>query len=85
MRELTVSEIAGPYNISLPATTKHLQVLEQAGLVRSHKLGRVRSCELIPNAMDDAEAWIRKYRRFWSMQLDALERHLAPEPNKEIL
>jgi DNA-binding transcriptional ArsR family regulator len=82
-RELTVSEIAGPYNITLPATTKHLHVLEDAGLVRSRKEGRVRTCELIPNAMDDAEAWMRKYRRFWNVQLDALDRHFTSKSSKE--
>jgi DNA-binding transcriptional ArsR family regulator len=83
VRDLTVSEIAGPYEISLPAMTKHLGVLERAGLLRTEKTGRVRTCRLIPSALDDADEWLRKYRGFWTGQFDALERHLTAQRRKE--
>jgi DNA-binding transcriptional ArsR family regulator len=75
--ETTVSELAAPYEMSLPAVSKHLRVLEGAGLVTRHKDGRVHRCRLIAEPMKDAAAWIERYRVFWEEQFDALERYLA--------
>src|ERR1700681_736855 len=72
--ERPVSALAAPHNMSLPAVMKHLQVLEQAGLVRQRKKGRVRHCRLSAQPLKQAEAWLSKYRVFWSNQLDSLDR-----------
>jgi DNA-binding transcriptional ArsR family regulator len=75
--ESSVSELAAPYEMSLPAVSKHLRVLECAGLVVRHKDGRVHRCRLIAEPMKDAAEWIERYRMFWEEQFDALERYLA--------
>lgn len=75
--ETTVSELAAPYEMSLPAVSKHLRVLEGAGLVTRHKDGRVYRCRLIAQPMKNAAEWIERYRVFWEEQFDALERYLA--------
>ena len=73
-RELTVSELAEPLAMSLPAASKHLQVLEKAGLVRRTVMGRRHVCRLEPGPLAGADAWLRFYERYWNEQLDALER-----------
>jgi DNA-binding transcriptional ArsR family regulator len=73
----SVSELARPYAISLPAVMQHLQLLETSGLVRSEKTGRVRTCRLEPKALSTAEAWIAEQRALWEAQLDRLEDFLA--------
>lgn len=72
----TVSELAAPFDMALPSFVQHLRVLEQAGLVRSEKRGRVRTCEIIPDALESAESWIAGRRRYWQERLDALETYL---------
>jgi len=76
-REATVSELAEPHNISLPAVMKHLRVLETAGLVSQRKLGRERHCRLTAHALKPASDWIAQYRQFWERQLDSLDRYLS--------
>jgi DNA-binding transcriptional ArsR family regulator len=78
----TVSELARPYAISLPAVMQHLQLLEASGLVRSEKKGRVRTCRLEPRALAAAEGWIAEQRALWEGRLDRLEDYLA-EMKKE--
>ena len=73
----SVSELAQPLTISLPAVLQHLQALEASGLVRSEKKGRVRTCRLEPKALSAAEAWIAEQRALWEAQLDRLEDFLA--------
>jgi DNA-binding transcriptional ArsR family regulator len=75
-----VSALAAPHRMSLPAVMKHLQVLEQAGLVRQRKMGRVRQCHLSAKPLRQAEAWLAKYRIFWGQQLDSLDRYLRQQP-----
>ncbi|HET6827755.1 MAG TPA: metalloregulator ArsR/SmtB family transcription factor [Ramlibacter sp.] len=72
----SVSELAGPYGMSLPGFMKHLRVLEEAGLVLRAKEGRTVHCELAPQALEDAAMWLAHYERFWTRQLDALGRYL---------
>ena len=72
----TVSAIAEPLAMSLPAVLQHLQVLEASGLVRSHKAGRVRTCELEPAALEGAEAWVAARRAEWERRLDRLGAYL---------
>src|SRR5207302_8012270 len=68
----SVSELAQPLAISLPAVVQHLHVLEASGVVRSHKVGRVRTCEIEPLALSTAERWISERRATWEARLDRL-------------
>jgi DNA-binding transcriptional ArsR family regulator len=77
----TVSELARPLPISLPAVVQHLHVLEASGLVRSTKTGRVRTCRIEPAALRTAERWIEARRTSWERRLDRLGDYLA-ETNK---
>jgi DNA-binding transcriptional ArsR family regulator len=77
--EETVTALAAPFPSSLPAISKHLRVLEGAGLIVRRKSGRRRICRIEPAAMNDAAAWIDYYRRFWMERLDALETLLNSE------
>lgn len=82
--ESSITKLAEPYRMSLPAVMKHLRVLEQAGLVAQKKIGRTRHCRLAAEPLKEAEQWISQYRRFWEGTLDALERFLSqPETQSE--
>jgi DNA-binding transcriptional ArsR family regulator len=72
----SVSELAAPYPMSLPAVMQHLQMLETSGLIRSEKKGRVRTCRLQPKALGAAESWIAEQRALWEGRLDRLEHYL---------
>ena len=72
----TVSELARPLPMSLPAVLQHLQALEASGLVRSEKRGRVRTCRLEPGALAAAEGWIAEQRALWEGRTDRLEAYL---------
>jgi DNA-binding transcriptional ArsR family regulator len=72
----TVSELAQPLAMSLPAVMQHLQVLEASGLVRSDKVGRVRTCTIEPGALTMAEQWIGDRRTLWEHRLDRLGEYL---------
>jgi DNA-binding transcriptional ArsR family regulator len=74
--EASVSELAEPFDVSLPAVTKHLAVLERAGLLEHHKRGRVRHCRLVAAPMQVADDWLSSYRVFWENRLDSLTDHL---------
>lgn len=76
----SVSELARPLPMSLPAVTQHLQVLEESGLVRSEKVGRVRTCRIVPAAMRPAERWIETRKSTWDHRLDRLGDYLAEQP-----
>ncbi|MBT2520936.1 helix-turn-helix transcriptional regulator [Arthrobacter sp. ISL-28] len=77
----SVSELARPFAMSLPAIVQHLQVLEASGLIRSEKIGRVRSCSIVPSAVRLAEAWLRSRRTAQESRLDRLESFLdSPDP-----
>lgn len=73
---LTVSELGRPFGITLAAVGKHVAVLEGVGLVQTHKVGRVRTCELHGEAYADAAAWIDEQRRFWETRLDRVVDYL---------
>ncbi|MDX6583638.1 MAG: hypothetical protein QOI10_2822 [Solirubrobacterales bacterium] len=73
----TVSDLAEPLPISLPAVLQHLQVLEESGLVRSDKVGRVRTCTIEVEALGPAERWIEQRRAGWERRLDRLGDYLA--------
>jgi DNA-binding transcriptional ArsR family regulator len=74
--EASVSELARPFDVSLPAVTKHLAVLERAGLLDHHPEGRVRHCRLVPAPMRLVDDFLDGYRRFWDVRLDALTGYL---------
>ena len=84
--EASVSELAEPHAMSLPAISKHLRVLESARLVRRDRRGRVRKCRLLPDPLREAETWIAVYRQFWDQQLAGLATYLRaayPQPPEE--
>ncbi|MBD3161030.1 MAG: metalloregulator ArsR/SmtB family transcription factor [Candidatus Latescibacteria bacterium] len=70
--EISAGELARPFAMSLPAVSKHLKVLERAGLLRRRKTGRTHRCRLDPGPLASAAEWIEHYRRFWEGQLDSL-------------
>jgi DNA-binding transcriptional ArsR family regulator len=72
----TIGDIARPFPVSLNAISKHVKVLEDAGLVRRRVVGRRHYCAVEPRAIADAVAWLTHYRGFWTARLDAPERHL---------
>ncbi|MFD0738000.1 ArsR/SmtB family transcription factor [Lysobacter koreensis] len=78
-RELNVGELAAPYRMSLAAASKHVKVLERAGLVRRTVLGRTHLCSIEPAALAQADQWLRFYERFWTDRLDALDAALQAE------
>jgi DNA-binding transcriptional ArsR family regulator len=77
----SVSELARPLAMSLAAVVQHLQVLEASGLVRSEKVGRVRTCRIEPSALRTAEHWITERRTSWERRLDRLGEVLAEQPD----
>ena len=76
----SVSELAEPLPMSLPAVLQHLQVLEESGLVRSQKVGRKRTCRIEPQALSRAEQWMAERRQSWERHLDRLGEYLAENP-----
>ena len=74
--ETSVTELAQPFEMSLPAVTKHLKVLEKAGLIIRSRDAQWRPCRLEAKPLQEAVGWIEQYRQFWTAHLDALERHL---------
>ena len=79
----SVSDLAQPLDMSLPAVLQHLQVLEASGLVRSEKTGRVRTCRIEPKVLATAEGWFTKRRASWERRFDRLEAFLAEEDAKD--
>jgi DNA-binding transcriptional ArsR family regulator len=74
--EATIAQLAKPFKVSAPAITKHMRILEDAGLLSRRKLGREHHCKLESARMEEAERWIEAQRAFWNERLDALERYL---------
>ena len=83
--DVNVGSLARPFDMSLPAVSKHLRVLERAGMLRQDRQGRVRLCRLRADPLKAAARWIDRYSRFWTQQLDALaafvEQELVDEPD----
>jgi DNA-binding transcriptional ArsR family regulator len=74
--EATVTELAEPFDMSLPAVSKHLKVLERAGLVTRSREAQWRPCQLEAAPMKDAAGWLERYRQFWEQSFDRLESYL---------
>lgn len=81
--ELPVSILAEPLGISLPATLKHIRILERAGLVTTTKVGRERRCRVKTEALDDVQRWIEQTRQEWNARLDHLETYLQEQQEQE--
>lgn len=79
----SVSQLAEPLDMSLSAVVQHLQVLETSGLVRSEKIGRVRTCTIEPKALSLAEKWISDRRTLWERRLDRLGDFLAGQSDNQ--
>ena len=75
----SAKELAGPLHLTLAAVVQHLQVLEESGLIRTTKLGRVRTCRIEPAGLQVAQDWIAKRRSLWERRLDRLGAVLATE------
>jgi len=86
--ETSVTELAKPFEMSMPAVSKHLKVLERAGLISRGREAQWRPCRLDAAPLKDAASWLEDYRRFWSAHIDALARYLdrmgQPETNQLI-
>lgn len=82
-RPLSVSELAEPLAMSLPAVMQHLSVLEASGLIRSEKAGRIRTCHIEPAALAGAERWLSERRAGWERSFDRLGALLAERPVHE--
>jgi DNA-binding transcriptional ArsR family regulator len=74
--EASVTELAEPFAMSLPAVSKHLKVLERAGLIARSREAQCRPCRLAPEPLKDATDWLEEFRRFWDESLDRLAEHL---------
>jgi DNA-binding transcriptional ArsR family regulator len=81
--ERTVGQLAEPFTISLAAASKHIKVLESAGLIRREVRGRTHLCRLDPGPLASAHQWLSFYERFWTERLDVLERLLRNENERQ--
>ena len=81
--ERTVSQLAEPFTISLAAASKHIKVLESAGLIRREVRGRAHLCRLDPGPLESAREWLSFYERFWTDRLDVLDRLLREEAERQ--
>ena len=79
----SIKELAAPFSMSLPAVLQHVQVLERSGLVTTEKVGRVRTCRLEPEPLDNVQTWIAERRRTWDRRLDRLGPVAAAQPLTE--
>ena len=81
--ELSVSDLAKPFSISLPGISKHLKVLEKSGLIARSRDAQFRLCRLQPKRLKDISDWLEFYRQFWDESFDRLEEHLDTLQRKE--
>ena len=75
----SVSELAEPFEMALPSFVQHLNVLEKSGLIKSHKVGRVRTCEVNTSALSTAEEWIATQRSYWETRLEDLAKYVEKD------
>lgn len=81
--EASVNELAEPFDMSLPAVTKHLKVLQRAGLISQSRLAQQRPCKLEAAPLQEAVSWIEQYRQFWEQRLDQLDSYLKTLQTQE--
>src|SRR5215470_14137122 len=86
LREMAVTELAEPFEMSLPAVSKHLKVLERAGLITRGREAQWRPCRIEPAALKQVDDWLDRYRQFWEQSFDRLDdylRELKAKQNRE--
>lgn len=81
--EATVTELAQPFDMSLPAVSKHLKVLERAGLIERGREAQWRPCRLTAEPLKDVDDWVEQYRRFWEESMDRLDEYLRQLQTRE--
>ncbi|HAY15274.1 MAG TPA: transcriptional regulator [Armatimonadetes bacterium] len=74
--DATINDLAAPFDMPLPAVSKHIKVLESAGLVKKRKVAQSRPCTLDPAPLQAVDAWLKEYRQFWEGSLDRLEAYI---------
>ena len=83
--EATVTELAEPFDMSLPGVSKHLKVLQNAGLVIQGRNAQWRPCRLEPTPLHDVSSWVEQYRRLWEARLDRLDQYLRDLQTREAI
>ena len=78
--EKTLTDLARPFQMTMPAVMKHVAVLEKSGILRTEKRGRTRYCRLDPNRLTDAQEWLARTSRMWTERLNSLDRFLKENP-----
>ncbi len=78
--EKTLSDLARPFDMSMPAVMKHISILERSGILRTEKRGRTRYCRLEPERLNDAQEWLARTSRMWTERLNALNQYLKENP-----
>jgi DNA-binding transcriptional ArsR family regulator len=81
--EASITDLAEKFNMTLTGMKKHVGVLEQAGLVITEKIGRVRTCKIGPQRLEEATAWLEKYRQIWAIRFDELDRVIEDLKQRE--
>ena len=81
--DASITDLAGKFQMTLTGMKKHVGVLEQAGLVTTDKVGRVRTCKLGPRRLEDETAWLERYRRLWDARFDELDNVIEELKRKE--
>lgn len=81
--ETTVSDLAQPFNMSMPAISKHLKVLEKAGLIERSREAQYRPCRLQPEPLKDVDEWMNQYRKFWEESFNRLDDYLIKLQNQK--
>lgn len=81
--ETTVTELAEPFDMTLPAVSKHLKVLQRAGLIEQSRHAQWRPCRLLPGPLKDVAEWVEQYRQFFEQSLDRLDEYLRDLQTKE--
>ena len=83
--DASITELAEKFHMTLTGMKKHVGVLEQAGLVSTEKIGRVRACKLGPRRLEDETAWLERYRQLWASRFDELDKVVEELKQKEML
>src|SRR3954471_12433898 len=83
--DASITDLAAKFHMTLTGIKKHVGVLEQAGLVRTEKVGRVRTCKLGPRRLQEETAWIERYRQLWDLRFDELDKVVEELKQKEMI
>jgi DNA-binding transcriptional ArsR family regulator len=83
--DASISDLAEKFHMTLTGMKKHVGVLEQAGLVTTEKVGRVRTCKLGPRRLEEETAWIERYRQLWASRFDELDKVIEEQKQKEMV